>query len=89
MMTRPKCKGQFCNHKLIKKKNKFLKFNIKTWYRHSNIPNDLVGMKISIHNGNTFIKKYISPNMVKHKIGEFAFTRKRYIYKKKEKKKKK
>lgn len=49
---------------------------IKTWSRASTITPQMVGLTMSIHNGKTFIDVKIVENMVGHKLGEFALTRK-------------
>src|SRR3989442_12535102 len=47
----------------------------KTWSRRSTITPDFVGHTLAVHNGNKFIPVYITENMVGHKLGEFAPTR--------------
>lgn len=49
---------------------------IKTWSRRSTITPDFVGLNFEIHNGKVFIPLYVTENMVGHKLGEFALTRK-------------
>ena len=49
---------------------------VKTWARASMISPDFVGHTIAVHNGNKFIPVYVTENMVGHKLGEFALTRK-------------
>jgi len=69
-----------------------LDFNInastpqKIWSRRSVILPQLVGKQFMIHNGKTFIPLKVTPDMVGHKMGEFATTRKKPIHKKKNKK---
>ena len=48
---------------------------VKTWARASMISPDFVGQTIAVHNGNKFIPVYVTENMVGHKLGEFAPTR--------------
>ena len=48
---------------------------IKTWSRRSTISPDFVTMTFLVHNGKTFIKVYVTEEMVGHKLGEFAPTR--------------
>ena len=48
---------------------------IKTWSRRSTIAPDFVNLTFLVHNGKTFIKVYITEEMVGHKLGEFAPTR--------------
>ena len=49
---------------------------IKTWSRRSTIYPDFVGHTIAVHNGKEFVPVYITEDMVGHKLGEFALTRK-------------
>lgn len=55
----------------------------KIWSRRSTILPQFVGKTVSIYNGRIFIQCKISPDMIGHKFGEFAVTRKRPIHKKK------
>ena len=45
----------------------------------------MVGYTFMIHTGNSFRKLTIKSNMIGHKLGEFAPTRKKPIFKKKKK----
>lgn len=49
---------------------------VKTWARASSIPPEFVGRTIAVHNGKVHIPVFITENMVGHKLGEFAPTRK-------------
>ena len=49
---------------------------IKTWARSSTIAPDFVGKTIAVHNGKVHVPVFITENMVGHKLGEFAPTRK-------------
>ena len=49
---------------------------VKTWSRRSTIYPDFVGHTIAVHNGKEFIPVYVTEDMVGHKLGEFAATRK-------------
>ena len=49
---------------------------LKSWARRSSITPEMVGHTIAVHNGRTHIPVFISDNMVGHKLGEFAPTRK-------------
>ncbi len=49
---------------------------VKTWARAWMIAPDFVGHTVGVHNGNKFIRVYVTENMVGHKFGEFAPTRK-------------
>ena len=79
-MARSLKKGPFCDEHLMKKvvalKETSKKEIIKPWSRRSTIFPDFVGHTIAVHNGKEFIPVYITEDMVGHKLGEFALTRK-------------
>lgn len=49
---------------------------IKTWARSSTITPEMVDLTLAIHNGKEHIPVRIIEEMVGHKVGEFAPTRK-------------
>ena len=49
---------------------------IKTWSRRSTIYPIFIGHTFAVHNGKEFIPVYVTEDMVGHKLGEFAPTRK-------------
>ena len=49
---------------------------VKTWSRRSTIFPDFIGHTFALHNGKEFIPVYVTEDMVGHKLGEFAPTRK-------------
>ena len=79
-MARSLKKGPYVFGRLLKKIQEQNKNNkkevIKTWSRRSTIYPDFVGHTIAVHNGKDFIPVYITEDMVGHKLGEFALTRK-------------
>ena len=79
-MARSLKKGPYVFGRLLKKVQELNKNNkkevIKTWSRRSTIYHDFVGHTIAVHNGKDFIPVYITEDMVGHKLGEFALTRK-------------
>ncbi|MCA9338757.1 30S ribosomal protein S19 [Candidatus Saccharibacteria bacterium] len=78
-MSRSLKKGPFVDFKLAKKIAALGNDDrtvIKTWARASTISPDMVGRTIAVHNGKVHVPVYISENMVGHKLGEFAPTRK-------------
>ncbi len=77
-MSRSLKKGPFIDPKLLKKvlKGKAGKDQIKTWSRDSAIAPEMVGFTFQVHNGRAFLPVFVSENMVGHKLGEFAPTRK-------------
>ena len=53
---------------------------IKTWDRACAITPEMVGFTIGVHNGKQHIPVFIVENMVGHKLGEFAPTRKFVVH---------
>lgn len=79
-MARSLKKGPFVDASLMKKvqaaKGSTKKEVIKTWSRRSTIYPDFIGLTFAVHNGKDFIPVYVTEEMVGHKLGEFALTRK-------------
>lgn len=78
-MSRSLKKGPFIDPKLLAKIQKVKpgsKTEIKTWSRDSTIFPEMVGLTFLVHNGKNFITVNVTENMVGHKLGEFAPTRK-------------
>lgn len=78
-MSRSIKKGPFVHPSLLKKveaqKAKNGRDPIQTWSRASVILPDFVGCTFSVHNGRTFLKVYVTEDMVGHRLGEFSPTR--------------
>jgi len=79
-MARSLKKGPFADESLMKKVKALnesgKKEVIKTWSRRSTIFPDFIGHTFAVHNGKEFIPVYVTEDMVGHKLGEFALTRK-------------
>jgi small subunit ribosomal protein S19 len=78
-MARSLKKGIFVDQKLLKKIAKMKpgeKTPIRTWSRDSMITPEMVGYVFEVHNGKNFIKVEVKEEMVGHRLGEFAPTRK-------------
>ena len=79
-MARSIKKGPFADKSLLNKIKKLNESNkkevVKTWSRRSTIFPEFIGHTIAVHNGREFIPVYITEDMVGHKLGEFALTRK-------------
>jgi small subunit ribosomal protein S19 len=79
-MARSSKKGLYVDPRLMKKvqdaKANGKKNIIKTWSRSCTIHPDFVGLTFAVHNGKDFIPVFVTENMVMHKLGEFAPTRK-------------
>lgn len=79
-MSRSVKKGPYVFDRLLKRVKELnasgKKEVLKTWSRRSTIYPDFVGHTFAVHNGREFIPVYITEDMVGHKLGEFAQTRK-------------
>lgn len=78
-MARSLKKGPFADPKLLKKIQAMpagARTVIKTWSRSSTIFPEMVGFTLAIHNGKSHLPTLITEDMVGHKLGEFAPTRK-------------
>jgi len=78
-MGRSLKKGPYVNPKILKKIKALKpedKTVIKVWDRACTITPEMVGFTIGVHNGKTHIPVFIIENMVGHKLGEFASTKK-------------
>lgn len=78
-MSRSLKKGPYVDEKLLKKIKAMpagAKTVIKTWSRSSTIFPEMVGYTFGVHNGKSHLPVLIVEEMVGHKLGEFAPTRK-------------
>lgn len=94
-MTRSLWKGPFIDYSLFslagtlekqpfsnQKKEKISKQKIQVWSRRSLIIPEFLNKKFEIHNGKSFISLQVTEDMIGHKFGEFASTRKKTLHKK-------
>lgn len=78
-MPRSLKKGPFVDDRLLKKIKALAAGNrgpIRTWSRASTIVPEMVGLTFEVHNGRGFTTIAVSEEMVGHRLGEFAPTRK-------------
>lgn len=78
-MSRSSKKGPYVDQKLLGKIAKLKagdKTPVKTWSRDSEISPEMVGFIFAVHNGKDFINVKIAEEMISHRLGEFAPTRK-------------
>ena len=79
-MARSLRKGPYIDPSLQKKVEQVLRSGtkqvIRTWSRRSMITPEFVGMTFHVHNGKLFMPVFVTENMVGHRLGEFAPTRK-------------
>lgn len=62
--------------KVIKMKAGGKRQPIKTWSRACVISPEMVGVTFQVHNGKDFLSVLVEENMVGHRLGEFAPTKK-------------
>ncbi len=78
-MSRSSKKGPAVVPKLLRKvntqKDTHTREPIRTWARACTIVPEFVDHTFLVHNGKTFLKVYVVEDMVGHKLGEFAPTR--------------
>ena len=79
-MARSLKKGPFVDEPFMRKVEALNAANkkeiIKTWSRRSTIFPQFVGHTFAVYNGKEHISVYVTEDMVGHKLGEFAPTRK-------------
>jgi len=78
-MSRSLKRGPWVDPKLLQKIAKLKsgdKTVIKTWSRDSVIVPEMVGFVFGVHNGKIHHAVSVSEEMIGHKLGEFASTRK-------------
>jgi len=78
-MSRSTKKGPYVDAKLLKKVQRQERDGghepIQTWARACTVIPEFVGRTFMVHNGNKFLKVFVTEDMVGHKLGEFAPTR--------------
>jgi len=81
-MSRSRKKGPYVDTKLLKKvlkqQEQGVREPIRTWARACQIIPEFVGHVFEVHNGRDFITVRVNENMVGHRLGEFAPTRRFY-----------
>ncbi len=78
-MSRSLKKGPYVDEKLLKKVGQLKageKKVIKTWARASTIVPEFIGFTFGVHNGRVHVPVLVTEDMVGHKLGEFAMTKK-------------
>lgn len=78
-MSRSLKKGPYVDERLMAKVRKLKlgdKTIVKTWARASTITPEMVGFTFGVHNGRQHLNVFVTEDMVGHRLGEFAPTRK-------------
>lgn len=82
-MARSLKKGPYVDERLLHKihgKKPDGKTVVKTWSRDCTIIPEMVGFTFGVHNGRVHVPVFVVENMVGHKLGEFAPTRKFVVH---------
>jgi len=78
-MSRSLKKGPYVDQRLWKRvrtqKDSGQRDPMRTWSRACTVIPDFVGHTFAVHNGKTFVRVFVTEEMVGHKLGEFAPTR--------------
>jgi small subunit ribosomal protein S19 len=78
-MSRSLKKGPYINERFLKRiinSKVGDKTIFKLWDRSCSITPEMVGFTVGVHNGRIHVPVLVNENMVGHKFGEFAPTRK-------------
>ncbi len=78
-MTRSLKKGPYVDERLLAKivgRKPGQGGVIKTWRRSSQISPEMVGFTFGVHNGKEHLEVFVTEDMVGHRLGEFAPTKK-------------
>jgi len=79
-MARSLKKGPYVHPSLMKKVERAAdvgkKQIIRTWSRRSMVTPEMIGMNFHVHNGRLFMPVFVTENMIGHRLGEFAPSRK-------------
>jgi small subunit ribosomal protein S19 len=88
-MSRSKWKGSYVNLKFIKQRNleNLQKSSISIISRSSEIVPAFVGLTFNVYNGKNYVEITVTDEMTGYKFGEFSYTRSKFAFKKKDKKK--
>lgn len=84
-MNRSNWKGPYMDTELLTSYKKNQKILIGP--RNSQIVRKFLGLTFNVYNGKNYVELIISESMIGHKFGEFSFTRAKFTFKKKSKKK--
>lgn len=79
-MTRSLRKGPYIDERLAKRvltlNETGKKMVLKTWSRSCTVLPEFVGHTFGVHNGKAHTPVFVTEDMIGHKLGEFAATRK-------------
>lgn len=76
-MARSLYKGPFFDSQILRVLHRKTQESKKIWSRRSVILPQFVDLTFAIHNGKQFVRLKVNEEMIGHKFGEFALTRKK------------
>jgi small subunit ribosomal protein S19 len=83
-MARSIKKGPYLEESLLKKVQQLNESDqkriVRTWSRRSMIVPEMIGHTFHVHNGKLFMPVFVTENMVGHRLGEFAPTRRHAVH---------
>lgn len=85
-MSRSKWKGSYTDLEFIKQRNLENIPTLSIISRSSKIVPAFLGSTFNVYNGKSYMEVTVTNEMIGHKFGEFSYTRLRFAFKKKEKK---
>jgi small subunit ribosomal protein S19 len=88
-MSRSKWKGPYVNTEILENLIKSEKTESLVASRNSKIIPKFLNLTFKVYNGKSFTELVVTKEMINHKFGEFVFTRSKFVFKKKNQKKKK
>jgi small subunit ribosomal protein S19 len=78
-MARSVKKGPYVESKLLRRIQNMNETGqrqiVRTWSRRSMVTPEMLGHTLHVHNGKLFMPVFVTENMVGHRLGEFAPTR--------------
>jgi len=84
-MVKIKWKGFYVNFKKLKQNNSIEKTYSNSYVsRSSVICPKFLGFTFNVYTGKSYTEIAVNESMVGHKFGEFTFTRKKFVFKKKQ-----
>ena len=88
-MSRSKWKGSYVNLKFITQRNldNQRKSSVSIISRSSEIVPAFLGLAFNVYNGKNYAEVTVTDEMIGYKFGEFSYTRSKFAFKKKDKKK--
>lgn len=86
-MSRSKWKGSYINLEFIQQRKLGNQQKASIISRSSEIVPAFLGLTFNVYNGKSYIEVTVTDEMIGYKFGEFSYTRSKFAFKKKDKKK--